>query len=283
MQCDSNLLDELGIFDFKEGPEVTLNVLGVCFGYGKAENTLKGIDIEAKRGEFIGLLGPNGSGKTTLMRCINKVLSTHEGSINLLDKDVKSLTISEISKICTTVPADVPTEFALSVKEFVALGRSPHVVNLWWEKQEDLDIIERAMWTFGISQYSKRRLSELSSGERARVLLAKGVVQEPQVMLVDEPSAHLDIKYKVQVMEMLRDLSRKGITVLMASHDVNLVTRYCDKVLLLGRGKILDYGLPKEVVTESAMKEIFDVDVKIVNVDNYVYILPMSPPDNKGV
>jgi iron complex transport system ATP-binding protein len=275
MQCETEMIpDAAGI----EGPHVTLHVCNVVFSYSSSD-TLKDINIEAKKGEFIALMGPNGSGKTTLMRCINKILSIKGGNISILGKDIQSMTREDISKICTTIPADTPTEFSLSVKEFVALGRSPYITSVWWETKKDDDIVEKAMWDFGIGMYSKRRLHELSSGERARVLLAKGVVQEPKVMLVDEPSAHLDIKYKVQVMQMLRDLSRKGITVIVASHDVNLLTRYCDKILLLGKGRILDFGSPSDVVTKESMKEIFDVDVNLVKVDGISYILPESPKE----
>ena len=135
------------------------------------------------------------------------------------------------------------------------------------------------MWDFGILHFSERRLHELSSGERARALLAKGVVQEPKLMLVDEPSAHLDIKYKVQVMRMLKGLAENGITVLMASHDLNLVTTYCDKILLLHEGKIVDYGKPAEVVTEESMKEVFDIEIKIIHDNGIPYIIPRAPED----
>ncbi|NLL95006.1 MAG: ABC transporter ATP-binding protein [Thermoplasmatales archaeon] len=254
-------------------PETVLRVHNLVFGYTE-KNTLEGVDIDAKKGEFVALVGPNGSGKTTMMRCINKILRQREGTVEITGKDTKGLTLDEISRLCTTVPATTPLGFSLSTKEFVTLGRSPYAKTWMWESDEDVEIVEKAMWDFGILHFSERRLDELSSGERARALLAKGVVQQPKLMMVDEPSAHLDIKYKIQVMQMLKSLAENGITVLMASHDINLVTAYCDKVLLLHGGRIVDYGTPAEVVTEESMKKVFDIDVRIIRESGVPYILP---------
>ena len=250
-----------------------LDVSDLVFGYTENDN-LKGIDMKIKPGEFVGLLGPNGSGKTTLMRCINKILKIREGSILIDEQDILELNMEDIAKICTTVPADTPLDFALTVRDFVSLGRTPYINSVWWESEEDERIVDQAMWDLGITMYEDRRLHELSSGERARVLLAKGVVQTPKLMLVDEPSAHLDIKYKVQVMEILRDLTDKGLTVLLASHDINLMTRFCDRIMLLSKGRIIDYGLPKDVVTKDSIREVFDIEVELVEKDGIVYILP---------
>ena len=274
MQCDVNT--ENPEEEEECSPEVLLSVCGLAFGYSTID-TLKDVDIVTHGGEFIALMGPNGSGKTTLMRCINKILNIRGGSVMIDGNDIKKMTRGEISRLCTTVPADIPTDFSLTTKDFVMLGRSPYVTNWWWETDEDTVIVEKAMWDFGISQYSERKIHELSSGERARALLAKGVVQKPKLMMVDEPSAHLDIKYKIQVMEMLKGLSRSGLTVIMASHDLNLVTRYSDKVLLLSDGKIVSYGNPSDVITEETIKEVFNIDIKVIQDEGIPYIIPKPP------
>jgi len=260
--------------------EMLLDVCGLAFGYTSA-NLLKEIDINTNGSEFIALMGPNGSGKTTLMRCINKILLIRGGSVIIDGNDIKKLKRDDMARICTTVPADIPADFSLNVKDFVMLGRSPYVANWWWESDEDLTIVEKAMWDFGIFQYSERKIHELSSGERARALLAKGVVQKPKLMMVDEPSAHLDIKYKVQVMEMLRGLSRSGLAVIMASHDINLVTRYCDKVMLLSEGKIIKFGTPNEVVTRESIKEVYGIDIKVIHDEGVPYVIPLAPDKNE--
>lgn len=250
-----------------------LEVSGLAFGYTQ-KNNLECIDLYVKPGEFVALMGPNGSGKTTMMRCINKILKIRAGSVKIDEEDILKLSMNEIARICTTVPADTPIDFSLTVREFVSLGRTPFITSIWWEKEEDNRIIDQAMWDLGITRYADRRLHELSSGERARVLLAKGVVQTPKVILVDEPSAHLDIKYKVQVMEILKELSRKGLSILIASHDINLLTRFCDRIVLLSKGRIIDSGLPKDVVTKESIKEVFDIEVEIVTLNDTVYVLP---------
>ena len=250
-----------------------LEVDHLAFSY-KDEDTLKSIDFTVKPGEFVALMGPNGSGKTTMMRCINKILKINDGLVQMDGEDISRLELEEIARICTTVPADITLDFVLTVRDFVSLGRSPFVTNVWWDSPEDDMIVNKALHDFNIAKYAERRLSEVSSGERARVLLAKGVVQTPKVMLVDEPSAHLDIKYKIQVMEILKKLSRKGLSVVIASHDINLLTRFCDRIMLLSNGRIIDYGPPLDIITEESIKKVFDIDVKTVVADGVVYVLP---------
>lgn len=250
-----------------------LRLTNVSFSY-KSEETLKDITFDIMPGEFVALMGPNGSGKTTTMRCINKMMKIDSGSIEIDGCDISDLTMSEISRLCTTVPADTSVDFSLTVRDYVALGRSPYIKNIWWEDENDERMIDDAMWNLAVAHYTNRRLHELSSGERARVLLAKGIVQTPKVLLVDEPSAHLDVKYKIQIMEILKGLSRKGLTILIASHDINLLTRFCDRILLLSKGRIVDYGLAKDVVTEEAIEKVFDIKVKVVEEEGTVYVLP---------
>lgn len=256
-----------------------LSVSELGFSYTD-EETLKSIDFIVKPGEFVALMGPNGSGKTTMMRCINKILTINKGSVTIDEDDVLSLTLGDIAKICTTVPADISLDFVLTVRDFVSLGRSPYVTNVWWDSPEDDDMVNQALRDFNIDHYAERRLSEVSSGERARVLLAKGIVQTPKVMLVDEPSAHLDIKYKIQIMEMLKGLSKRGLSVVIASHDINLLTRFCDRIMLLSNGRIIDYGVPIDVVTEESIKKVFDIEVKTVVNDGVVYVLPTGSTMN---
>ncbi len=276
MRCDEVIQSVGSNGDGGQMLDVTVRADKISFGY-TSKGTLRGIDIRANKGEFIGLMGPNGSGKTTLMRCLNRLLSIQDGSIYLINKDVKKMTMMDIARVCTTIPANVPDDFSLYVRDFVALGRTPYITSLWWERDEDERLVDEALEEFGIADYSKRRLTELSSGEKARVLLAKGVVQQPKVMLVDEPSAHLDLKYKLQVMESLRALARSGITVITASHDINLLTKYCDKIILLSKGEIVDFGTPSEVVTEDVIREVYGVEVSIIKKDDVIFILPLRP------
>ncbi|MBQ7405453.1 MAG: ABC transporter ATP-binding protein, partial [Candidatus Methanomethylophilaceae archaeon] len=157
-----------------DGP--MLEVSEMAFSYSD-EGTLKNIDFEIMPGEFVALMGPNGSGKTTMMRCINKIHKPSSGKIEIDSEDIMELSMGEIARICTTVPADTAVDFSLSVRDYVALGRSPFIKTIWWEDEKDEELVNDAMWRMGIAHYANRRLHELSSGERARVLLAKGLVQ----------------------------------------------------------------------------------------------------------
>lgn len=263
--------------------ELTVKVDNVSFSYGTKRNpysrTLKGITINAHKGQLIGVMGPNGCGKTTFMRCINKVLKPQEGSIYIDGKDVDRLKMMEVAKLCANIPADVPDDFHLSVEEFVALGRYPYVTGIWWEGEKDERLVREAMAAYHVTHLRDRKLGELSSGEKARVLLAKGAVQQPKILLADEPSAHLDLKFKLQVMQALKDLSRQGVTVITASHDINLIAKYADMIIIISEGGILSYGPPAEVINEEVIRSVYGVEVSIVHEKGEIFVVPLRPAD----
>jgi len=262
-----------------------VKVDNISFSYGTKRNlcskTLKDITIHAGKGQFIGIMGPNGCGKTTFMRCINKVLKPQEGAIYIDGKDVDRLKMMEIAKICANIPADVPDDFHLSVEEFVALGRYPYVTGIWWEGEKDELLVREAMDSYHVTHLRDRKLGELSSGEKARVLLAKGAVQQPRILLADEPSAHLDLKFKLQVMQALKDLSRQGVTVITASHDINLITKYCDLVMVISEGSILSYGPPADIINEEIIRSVYGVEVSVVRQGEDIYVIPLRPVDSE--
>lgn len=263
--------------------ELTVKVDNISFSYGAKKSlcskTLKGITIDAKKGQLIGILGPNGCGKTTFMRCINKVLKPQEGAIYIDGKDLDRLKMMEVAKICANIPADVPDDFHLSVEEFVALGRYPFVTGIWWEGERDEELVRDAMKAYHVTHLKDRKLAELSSGEKARVLLAKGAVQQPKILLADEPSAHLDLKFKLQVMQALKDLSRQGVTVITASHDINLIAKYADLVIVISDGGIISYGPPSEVINEEIIRAVYGVEVTVIRDNGEMYVIPLRPAD----
>jgi iron complex transport system ATP-binding protein len=265
--------------------ELTVKVDNVSFSYGTKRNpctkTLKGITINAQKGQLIGIMGPNGCGKTTFMRCINKVLKPQEGAIYIDGKDVDRLKMMEVAKLCANIPADVPDDFHLSVEEFVALGRYPYVTGIWWEGEKDERLVREAMAAYHVTHLKHRKLGELSSGEKARVLLAKGAVQQPKILLADEPSAHLDLKFKLQVMQALKDLSRQGVTVITASHDINLIAKYCDLVIVISEGLILNFGKPAEIINEEIIRTVYGVEVSVIRDGGEIYVIPLRPADSE--
>ena len=263
--------------------ELTVRVDNISFSYGTKKSlcakTLKGITIDAKKGQLIGIMGPNGCGKTTFMRCINKVLKPQEGAIYIDGKDLDRLKMMEVAKICANIPADVPDDFHLSVEEFVALGRYPFVTGIWWEGERDERLVREAMKAYHVTHLKDRKLAELSSGEKARVLLAKGAVQQPKILLADEPSAHLDLRFKLQVMQALKDLSRQGVTVITASHDINLIAKYADLVIVISDGGIVSYGPPAEVINEEIIRAVYGVEATVIRDNGELYVIPLRPAD----
>jgi len=256
-----------------DDPQVSIKIEGVQFGYNGTE-VLRGVEFEGNRGEFIGLIGPNGSGKSTLLRLINGILRPKVGTIMMEGKDLTKMKIEEIAKVCANVPTEFSEDFNMSVQELVFLGRYPFAKGLWWDNREDEGMVIEAMEKFGVYHLKDRKFSELSSGEAQRVLLAKAVVQGPRVMLVDEPSAHLDLKYKLEIMEHLRDMLSGNVTIVIASHDLNLLAKYCDKVMILSKGKIVAFGKPEDVITSQMVEQVYGVEVVIIKDGDDIYAIP---------
>jgi iron complex transport system ATP-binding protein len=208
------------------------------------------------------------------MRCINGLLRPQKGVVAIDGKDIAKMKLKEIAKVCANVPAECNEDFNLTVQELVFLGRYPHVDGMWWESKRDETVVLDAIKEFHLEALVDRHLNELSSGEKARALLAKAVVQRPKVLLADEPSAHLDLRYKLEIMENLRNLSRQGVTVVTASHDMNLTSKYCDRVIMLGSGKIVASGTPSEVITEERIRDIYQVEVSVFRDGDEIFAIP---------
>ncbi|NLI73528.1 MAG: ABC transporter ATP-binding protein [Euryarchaeota archaeon] len=252
---------------------ISLEIDGIRFGYNGSD-LLNDVQFTAQSGELIGLIGPNGSGKSTLLRLINGILKPRLGTIMMEGHELDKLKVDEIARICANVPTEFSEDFNLSVQELVALGRYPFSKNLWWDTSEDENLVMEAMKKYGVYDLRERRFSELSSGEGQRVLLAKAMVQCPRVMLVDEPSAHLDLRYKLEVMEHLREMLSENVTIVIASHDLNLLAKYCDKVMILSKGKIVAMGTPEEVITPEIVAEVYGVDVIIIKDGDGIFAIP---------
>jgi len=236
---------------------------------------LKGIDLEFGKGLLIGLIGPNGCGKSTMMKCISKIHPQTAGTIEVAGKDISQMKAAEVAKLVANVPAEAGQTFGISVMDMVMLGRYPFVDRIWWEDPEDERIAREAMRTFGIDHLRRKQVALCSSGERQRALIAKAYVQEPKLMLVDEPTSHLDMKYKLQVMEYLQKMARSEMTVMVAEHDISLMARYCDICVIMKKGEIVAVGNPKEIITEQLIKDVYEVEARVgLDVDGEIYVLP---------
>jgi len=238
-------------------------------------HVLKNIDLDLKSGLMVGLIGPNGCGKSTMMKCISKIYSMTSGSIFVNGSDIHKMKAAEVAKLVSNVPAESGQTYGMNVMDMVMLGRYPFVDKIWWETPEDEKIVRTALKTFGIDHLRKKQLSTLSSGERQRALIAKAYVQQPKLMLVDEPTSHLDIKYKLEVMEYLQSMARSNMTVIVAEHDISLMARYCDICVIMKAGEIKTIGDPKTVITEELMEEVYEVSARVgLDPDGEIYVLP---------
>jgi iron complex transport system ATP-binding protein len=235
-------------------------VSGLSFSYGRIK-ALKELSFTICGGEFIGVIGPNGSGKTTLLKCLCSILKPY-GSIYIDGVSISKYSAREIAKIISYIPPS-PLPGGLSVFDTVSLGRTPHMKGLWWESREDEDIIQHSLKALNLDELADRRVCELSSGEQQRVKVAKAIAQQPKILLVDEPTVHLDLKHQIEIMNILKDLTFKGLTVIAALHDLNLALTYSSKVIVLNSGRIVAYGNPRSVITEDLVEKVYGVKVRI--------------------
>ena len=243
--------------------------------YDNGYHAVRDVSYKLPSGKLVGLIGPNGCGKSTMMKCINKMHSITSGDVLIDGKSVINQNVTEIAKQVANVPAELKNSFGLTVYETVMLGRYPYLKNLWWETKEDESEVIDAMKKFGVDHLQDRQINMLSSGEMQRVLIAKAYVQNPRLMLVDEPTSHLDMKFKLNVMEYLRAMVRQDMTVLVAEHDISLMARYCDLCIIMKKGQLVTIGNPKEVITEDLVRDVYDVVANVgLDKDGEIYVLP---------
>lgn len=230
------------------------------------EWVLKDISFEVKGGEFLGIIGPNGSGKTTLLKIIDKLLVPQKGSIWVGGVNLNEIKRNVLARLIAVVPQDSPMIFPFSVEEIVLMGRAPHLGKLRFEGEKDYEIARRAMKMTDTSSFANRSINELSGGERQRILIARALAQQPQIILLDESTAFLDIKHQIAFFDLIKGLNKKqGLTVISVTHDINLASLYCDRIILLNAGNIHCMGTPDEVITKSNIKEVYETDVLIDN------------------
>jgi iron complex transport system ATP-binding protein len=239
----------------------TLELHGIAASYpGRptAQPVLRGIDLRLDPGEMLALIGPNGAGKSTLLRLAGGVLRPSAGSASLLGRDLQSMRPRDVARLVAVVPQEGPIPVGLVVREMVGLGRTPYARLLLGPTAHDREMVDWALHAAGAEQLAERFVDELSGGERQRVILARALAQEPRLLLLDEPTANLDLHHQVAMLELVRGLTRnRGLTVLAAVHDLQLAALYCDRVALMHAGRIVSQGQPEAVLTEPLLLEAF--------------------------
>ena len=225
----------------------------------QAEKLLDGVTLHADRGQLVGLIGPNGAGKSTLLRAISGILSYREGAVRLEGADLKSLSPKEVAAALALVPQIAPYTHGFTCIELVLMGRYPHLGRFQIEGRDDDRIARDAMRLTETGQFADRTLDTLSGGERQRVFVSRALAQQPRVLLLDEPTSNLDVLHQLKVFDLVRRLVDDGLTAIAAIHDLNMAARYCDRLVLLNRGRVIAEGSPEEVLSPETIESAFGV------------------------
>jgi len=236
---------------------------GVGYRYG-SHWALRGISLEIGAGELVGVLGPNGSGKTTLIKIADRILEPPEGTVLLRGQPIQSYKRTRLAREVAMVPQENHFQFAFSSLEVVLMGRFPRMGLLQFEGEQDLAVAFEAMEATHCAELAQRPIDQLSGGEKQRVMIARALAQEPKLILLDEPTSFLDLRFKKEIFELLSSLKKeRGLSLLTVSHDIDLSARYCDRIVLLDRGNIYAEGRPGEVLTAQNVEAVYGCPVTV--------------------
>ncbi len=260
------------------GARVVLEVHDVACAYD-AMPALDGVTVDVDAGEMLGVVGPNGSGKTTLLRVLDALLRPTRGAVRLDGADLAAVSRKAVAKVIGVVPQASAPGFGFTTLEIVTMGRAPHLHPLAPEGADDEAAVRQAMERTDTWQLRHRPIDTLSGGERQRVLLARALAQTPRVLLLDEPTAHLDLKYQLEMMALVHALARDGLAVVAAVHDLNLAAQFCDRLVMLNRGRIAAVGSPAEVLTAAALLAVYGTEVVVEHhpATGRPHIVPLRP------
>ena len=241
--------------------KLTINKLS--FNYTGIQ-VLKDVELELGLGEILSIVGPNGSGKSTLLKCINRILKTTQNTVLIDGKDTSKLNLKELSKIMGYVPQSSTSTFPFTVFDVVLMGRKPYIH--WNLSEQDNEIVAEMLDFLGIGELAMRHFNELSGGEQQKVIVARALAQQPQILLLDEPTSSLDIKHQLEILCMLRSLTQsKERSVIVTMHDLNLASRFSDRMIMLKQGKIFAGGTPELVLTEENIEKVYGISCKVIN------------------
>ena len=222
--------------------------------------------MEVHPGDFCGVIGPNGSGKSTLLKTLTGTIRPFSGRVQLYGKDIVGLSPREIARRIAVIPQDVSILFPFTAWEIVAMGRHPHVGRFRREGPLDLKVIERSMTDTDTQRLGDRYIDALSGGERQRVIIARALCQQPEALLLDEPTSHLDINHQVEIFELLLDLNKeRKLAVFVISHDLNICAEYCRELIIIKDGRICRRGAPNEILTPDTVREAYGAEVSVLS------------------
>lgn len=251
-----------------------LKIEHLTAGYGD-KTVISDICFTASPGKVTGIVGPNGVGKSTLLKCIAGLQKIQEGRIFADQKNLLSINRKELSKIQSYVPQKSNLSFPMTVEEFVLLGRKPYIS--WSLTRHDYEVIEENLHYLDISHLREKYVDEISGGEYQKVMLARALVQEPEILLLDEPTSALDIRHQIEVMQILhRIASEKQCVVLLVMHDLSLIARFTDQAVFMQKGHIVSFGDTKQIMTEEIVESVFEIKVKILDTPFGRVVIPFE-------
>lgn len=255
-----------------------LEINHLTYGYDK-RTILKDITFQARSGSLVSLVGPNGSGKSTLLKNIIRILTPWEGCIRIDSKDVASMSRIETAKTVTYVPQSIQNPFPHSVYDVIYMGRRPHLG--WFQKKVDKEKVWEIMNIMGLTELALRTFTELSGGQQQKVLIARALAQDTQLILLDEPTSNLDIWHQLDVLNVVHHLVKKnGVTVIMAMHDLNLAAKYSDDILMMKNGKLAALGDPLSVLTPDTISDVYRVKSHVATLEEQSFVIPLRQ-DNR--
>jgi iron complex transport system ATP-binding protein len=240
-----------------------LSLAQISFSY-RTQRVLQDITLEIPRQSLLALIGPNGGGKTTLLRVMSKALKPQQGTVLLDDRPLESYSARSLARKLAVISSEQHFEFPFSVADVVAMGRFPHLNRLERMSDKDWEIVHDAMEKTAVIDFRNRSISQLSSGEKQRVLIARAIAQQPAILMLDEPNAHLDINHQIAVFNLLRALNRQHhMTVIVVLHDLSAAAAFCETMMLLHRGQVVRIGTPGEVITRELIQQTYGAEVTV--------------------
>lgn len=238
---------------------------------------LKGLNFSIKKGAFVSIIGPNGSGKSTLLKTLNNLYMPDSGDILIEGKNVEAYRRRDLAKIIGFVPQETSIDYEFTVEDIVMMGRHPYKGRFQKEDKKDYKIVNDVMKMTNTFNFKDSLITEISGGERQRVIIAKALAQNPSIILLDEPTSHLDINHQIELLNLLRTLNReKGTTIVLVIHDINLAARFSDDIILLYDGEIIGSGNPEKVITVENIRKAYNLDVAIEK-NKYTNTISLTP------
>lgn len=278
MQAENKILEDIKAVAAEtaktaKADKPAMEVKNLSFSYGK-NKILKDVSFQIQDGQITTIMGANGSGKSTLFSLMTKNLYPRKGKIFLRGKNIQNLVLKDFARKVSIVHQYNTSSDDITVERMVSFGRTPHMKMMQGRSDEDERLIQWAMEVTNIEKYRNREASRLSGGQRQRVWIAMALAQNTKILFLDEPTTYLDIRYQIEILELVRKLNREfGMTIVMVLHDINQSIYFSDKIIGLAGGKVIVEGEPEEVITEESIHELYGIDLKVARVDGRKFVL----------